>query len=63
MASTMLTFLSRIIGQKEVISKEVQEAQDKIPHSVNQSISQSDALFLDRAIFEDECKIALYYGT
>ena len=60
MASTMLTFLSHIIGQEEIRSKEVQEAQDKILCSVKQSISPSDALFLDNEKSAEECEKALY---
>ena len=60
MASIMLTFLSRIIGQEEVLSKEVQEAQDNILGSVKKSISPSDALILDKVIFVEECEKALF---
>ena len=55
-----MTFLSRIIGQEEIRSKEVQEAQDKILCSIKQCISPSDALFLGSEIFAEECKKALY---
>ena len=61
MAFTMLTFLSCIIGQEEILSQEVLEVQDIILSSVNRSISQFDALFLDRTISADECKLALFH--
>ena len=61
MAKTMLTYVSQIIGQEELISKDVLDAQNKILHSVNRGISQAiDTLFLDQFISKDERKRALF---
>ena len=59
MASTMLTFLSRIIGQEEDQSSEVLHVQSKILGLVKPCISLADAIFLDRPISAIQCEKAV----
>ena len=60
MEKTILTYLSQIISQEEVLSKEKQDSQDNILHPIKRANLWADALYLDQVIFANECKMALF---